>query len=113
MKPPKTRNHKTKIVEQPNPMETLRTKLKACDPEIQQFVEALEAENLKSAKKIAKLQAENVKLNGWITILEEDTNKRCVHETPPVKCLSEKLELIKEERKALEEKLNDLKPKLR
>ena len=113
MKSPKTVNRKTKTVEQSNPMENLREKLKACDPEIQYFIIALEKENLNCSKKVAKLQAENVKLNGWITILEEDTNKRCIHKEPPVECLEKKIEQLEELSKVIEEKQNELKPKLK
>lgn len=51
-------------------MDSLREKLKLADIEIHQFVIALEKENYKLVKLIAKLQAENVTLNSKITELE-------------------------------------------
>ncbi len=57
--------------EKSDPMPELTAKIKSCDPEMQNFITALKAENLKLQKKIAKLQAENVTLNNRITVLEE------------------------------------------
>jgi len=52
-------------------MDSLREKLKLADIEISQFVIALEKENFKLVKQIAKLQSENVTLNSKIAELEE------------------------------------------
>jgi hypothetical protein len=49
----------------------LRAKLKASDPEVQNFVAALEVENLKLQKKIASLQVENVSAHNRIKALEQ------------------------------------------
>lgn len=57
--------------EEPSAMASLREKLKSTEPEIQQFVVALEKENLRLTKQIAKLQAENITLNSMITTLKE------------------------------------------
>jgi len=46
--------------------------LKASEPPIQNYVAALEAENLKLHKQIAKLQAEQVSLKSRVKILEDD-----------------------------------------
>lgn len=95
-----------------NPMSSLRSKLKVADPEIQHYVEALEAENLKLQRQVGKMQAENTSLNNRMTILKEDTNDRCVHETPPYECLQcsieeadEKLKRLEEEQKRLGKRL--------
>lgn len=66
-----------------NPISSLKIKLKACDPEIQNYVNALVAENLKLHKKIAKQQVENVSLNSRIKVLEEEYAKY-VHEHPHI-----------------------------
>jgi len=50
----------------------LSAKLKACDPEIQNYVIALDQENLKLQKQIAKHQAENVTLKNRIYLLEKE-----------------------------------------
>jgi hypothetical protein len=52
-------------------LSSLKMKLQKSDPEIQHYVTALEAENLKCVKKLAQLQAENVTLNNRITVLKE------------------------------------------
>ena len=62
----------TETVNDIDPMAELRSKLKACDLEIQHYVTALEKENLKCAKKIAKLQADNATLNSRINVLSEE-----------------------------------------
>lgn len=70
----------------------LSAKLKACDPEIQNYVIALEAENLKLQKQIAKHQAENVTLKNRVKVLEEEQYRPKVelnitgrHDEPPKK----------------------------
>lgn len=60
-----------KTINKTNPPSSLEKKLKTTDPEIQHYVVALKAENLKCTKKIAKLQAENITLNSRITVLED------------------------------------------
>jgi predicted nuclease with TOPRIM domain len=54
-------------------MFSLRDKIKIEQPEVQHFVAALEKENLRLAKQIAKLQAEIVTLNSRASALEEST----------------------------------------
>ena len=54
-----------------SPLSSLKVKLQKSDPEIQHYVSALEAENLKCVKKLAQMQAENVTLNNRITVLNE------------------------------------------
>lgn len=61
--------------EKSDPTPELTAKIKSCDPEIQNFITASKAENLKLQKQIAKLQAENVTLNSRIKILEEEEFK--------------------------------------
>jgi predicted nuclease with TOPRIM domain len=72
---PKRSNAISKTVKNADPLSSLRTKLKAAEPEIQNYVTALEAENLKLQKQIAKLQAENITLNNRIKTLEEENLK--------------------------------------
>jgi len=63
-----------------DPMVSLRAKLKTADPEVQNYVSALEAENLKYAKKVGSLQANNLSLNNRITgsrfLLNRTRNKK-------------------------------------
>jgi len=96
---------KYKTVHDADPMSSLIAKLKAVDPEIQHYVMALETENLKLQRHIGKMQAENTGLNNRITILQENTNERCVHETPPYECQQKALEQIDAQIKELEGKL--------
>jgi len=64
-------------------MSDLPAKLKACDFEVQYYVSALEAENLKHRRKIAKLQAENLSLRNEIRILKEGGGEiKLVVQTP-------------------------------
>lgn len=63
----------------PDPFMELHTKLRASDPEIEKYVVALTAENLKLQLQISKLQAHNVTLNNRIKILDEE-NKHSVHQ---------------------------------
>jgi hypothetical protein len=65
--------------EKSDPMPQLTAKLKACDPEIQNFIAALKTENLKLQRQIAKLQAEDVTLNNRIKVLEEGEFKPSVN----------------------------------
>ena len=50
----------------------IENKLRDCDFEIQNYVHALKAENLKAQQRIGKLQAEKVTLHSRITVLEEE-----------------------------------------
>jgi len=61
--------------DKPNSMSSLRTKLKAADSEIQNYVIALEKENLKLQREIAKYQVQHVTLENRIKILEEENSK--------------------------------------
>jgi hypothetical protein len=72
---PKIMNTESQSIDDADPMSSLRIKLKAADPEIQNYVTALETENLKCARKVAKLQAENVTLNNRIKSLIEQNEK--------------------------------------
>lgn len=49
----------------------LQAKLKTCDPEIQQYLVALKAENSRLQKQIVKLEAKNITCNHRILALEE------------------------------------------
>ena len=62
-------------VDDPDPMAALRAKLKMCDLEVQNYVTALEAENLKCAKKVGQLQADNMALNNRIKAIIEKNEK--------------------------------------
>lgn len=62
-------------IDDTDPMSSLISKLKAAKPEIQNYVAALEVENLKLQKQIAKLQAKNITLNNRINILAEEEFK--------------------------------------
>jgi len=95
----------SKAVGGTHPMSSLIDKFKVVDPEIQHYVTALEAENLKLQRHIGKMQAENTALSNRITILQENTNERCVHETPPYECLQKAHEQTDAQIKELEEKL--------
>lgn len=96
---------KSKAADDADHMLSLIAKLKAADPEIQHYVTALDAENLKLQRHIGKMQAENTALNNRITILQENTNERCVHQTPPYECLQKALEQTDAQIKELEGKL--------
>lgn len=58
-------------VDKCDPMSSMRMKLKLADPEVQNYVAALESENLKLHRQIAKLQADNVSLKNGITASNE------------------------------------------
>jgi len=103
--PEEVSSGKSKTLKDTKPMSSLRAKLKAADPEIQHYVTALEAENLKLQRYIGKIQAENTALTNRITILQENTNERCVHGTPPYECLQKAHEQTDTQIKELEEKL--------
>lgn len=97
----KVTSTKSETIENINPMSALISKLKMADPEIQHYVTALEAENLKFQKQIGKLQSENLSLKNRIIILEQNTNDHCVHESLPQTCVNKKLEQLNEELKSL------------
>ena len=84
---------KSKAINDTEPIAPLIAKLKTVDYEIQHYVAALEIENLKLQRQIAKFQADKVSLNSRIIILEENTNEHCVHKTPPFECLKKSYEL--------------------
>ena len=63
------------------------TKQKLSDSQMQYDIAGLKAENLKLQRQIAKLRAEQVSLGNKIIILEENTNERCIHKTPPYECI--------------------------
>jgi hypothetical protein len=67
-----------------NHMSDLTAKLKACAPEVQLYVTALKAENLKFQRQIAKLQAENESLRNRIKILKEEGGEIKLLVKPPV-----------------------------
>lgn len=107
----KTSRTISKAINNSDPLSSLRPKLKAADSEIQHYVLALEEENLKLHKKIGKLQVDNVSLNNRITILKENTNDRCPHETLPIKCIEQNIANLEKQEKELELKLRKLKRK--
>ena len=49
----------------------LQAKLKACDPEVQQYLVALKAENLRLHKQVVKLEAKKISGNNRVLALEE------------------------------------------
>jgi predicted nuclease with TOPRIM domain len=57
-----------------DPLTSVRKKLKLCDPEIQNYVEALEKENVKLHKEIAKLKVENMSLNNRVKATIEEVD---------------------------------------
>lgn len=63
----------------------LKAKIKASDPEIQNYVAALEAEKLKLQKQVAQHRVHEMTLKNWINILEAELKKE--KEEPKVKDL--------------------------
>lgn len=55
-----------------HPFPELEVKLNASDPDVQRYISALMAENLKLQKQIAKCQAGQVTLNNRIVALEQE-----------------------------------------
>jgi len=55
-----------------HPFQELEVKVNASDPDIQRYISALMAENLKLQKQIAKCQAGQVTLNNRIVALEKE-----------------------------------------
>jgi len=78
------------------------TKHKSFDSQFQYNIAALKAENLKLQRQIAKLEAKQVSLFNKITILEENTNERCVHKTPPYECLIKSRDIAQKQLEKLE-----------
>ncbi|MCK6462814.1 MAG: hypothetical protein L6Q29_03300 [Candidatus Pacebacteria bacterium] len=76
---------KKKTTDLPSDSSGLETNLKQADPEIQDFIAALKAENLKLQKKIAKLEAEKITLQNRIAVLEEKYSKYINHDESFVK----------------------------
>jgi hypothetical protein len=62
---------KQETLDETSAMASLKLKIKAAEPEIRNYVAALEKENLKLQKQKAKLQAENTPLINRITALNE------------------------------------------
>ena len=58
-----------------DPLASLKRKLQLCDLEVQNYVAALEAENYKLTRQIAKLQGEHVTLNNLVKSLIEQNEK--------------------------------------
>ena len=60
---------------------TLNSKLKKCDPEIQEYVKALRSENAKLQRRIAKLEVDNFSLNNRVKAAEKDfrDNRPIIH----------------------------------
>lgn len=77
-------------------------KNKPSDTQFQSEIDALKNENLKLQRQIFKLKAEQVSLNNKITILKENTNERCIHETPPYECLEKQKQILEEQIKQYE-----------
>jgi len=65
------------------------------NPHLQSEINALDEENMKLQRQIFKLKAEQFSLKNKIIILEEYTDKGCIHDTPPVKCLTERKQALK------------------
>lgn len=56
-------------VNKTDPFSSVRSKLKSSDPEIQNYVAAMEKENLRLNKLVAKFQVENMSLNNRVHAL--------------------------------------------
>ena len=95
----KVMNPISKTIKKANPLSPLNSKLKSCEMEVQHYVAALEAENLKLHKRIAKYQAESVSLNNQIKILKDDL-KKCQMYNP--------MNISPDEIAALQEKANKI-----
>jgi predicted nuclease with TOPRIM domain len=54
---------------------SLNTKLKQCEPEVQEYVKVLRAENAKLQHRIAKLEVNDLSLNNRIKALEKELKK--------------------------------------
>ena len=80
---------------------------KPSDSQAQSEIGALKNENLKLQRQIFKLKAEHVSLRNKIIILEDNTNERCIHETPPYECIQKRVEQTKERIQRLEKELKE------
>jgi hypothetical protein len=58
-----------------NPCKTLKSALHSSDPLVQQFVAALEAENVRLTREIAKLEAKSVTHINQIALYKNDLDK--------------------------------------
>lgn len=83
---------KNKIVKGQRTAPDPSTNFKAEKPETQKYLFALEKENLKLQKQIAKLQAQNTMLRNRIKVLEMEQYRpkaqliiKGLHDEPPVK----------------------------
>ena len=72
----------------------LKLKLKACDPEVQNYVIALKKENLKLQRRIAKQEAEYLSLHNNIQVRAEEI----------AQCLFEEMRLIEKAERAADER---------
>ena len=54
----------------------LQEKIKTCDPDVQDFIDALQSELLKLHKRNLGLEAKNVSLSARIKVLEVEDNTR-------------------------------------
>lgn len=72
---PKIVKAKTHTLPESKALSSLRMKLKTSDPEVQNYVAALEKENFKLQKYIAKLQAKDVTSHNRIKVLEAEQYK--------------------------------------
>lgn len=64
-----------KTAKKTDPLAPIKKKLKSCDVEIQNYVAALEKENLKLNKEVAKFQVENVSLNNRVKAMVAEYEK--------------------------------------
>jgi predicted nuclease with TOPRIM domain len=82
MGPPKAINGIPQTIKESKALSSLRNKLTSADVEIQNYMTALEAENLRLQKQVAKLQVDNVSLNNRIKAFIENNT---VHWTVTMK----------------------------
>jgi len=83
------------------------SKNKPSDSQFQSEIDALDKENLKLQKQIFKLKAEQFSLKNKIKILEEYTDKGCIYDTPPIKCLMERKQILKAQLEVYEKQKNN------
>jgi hypothetical protein len=72
----------------------LKAKLKACDPEVQNYVIALKKENLKLQRRISKQEAAYLSLHNNIQVRAEEI----------AQCLFEEMRLIEQAERAVDER---------
>jgi hypothetical protein len=80
----------SETIDDTDPLASLRSKLKAADLEIQNYVTALEAKNHKLQKQITTLQVDNVALNAKVNILFEENLKHGPSHEELIRLLEEK-----------------------